>query len=148
FQGQGRLKTTLDKHNEFIQNYVVPLTKNFKIDMSRAKGIKIKEYKPKTYKKQLFFSEMADFIIIRPMVEYDGDHVQNILEKGNPLLTKNKTYTSLIRNEAYEASLYNFIRTLHPKLSKQFPHEFFHLKPEEMLQNDWFLAAFAKLKEE
>ena len=148
FQNQGKLKTTIDRHHEFIQNYVVPLTKNFKVDMSKAKGIKIKEHKPTAYKKQLYFSEMADFIILRPMVEYDGEHVQNILEKGNPLIAKNRSYISLVRNEVYETSLYNFIKVLHPKFSKQFPHEFFHLKPEDMLQEDWFLAAFKKLKEE
>ena len=148
FQEQGTLKTPSEQRDKFIQHYVMPLSRNFKVNMKDKKALKIKEVTVEPSKKQIYFREMGDFIILTPTVEYKEGHLQNILEKGNPIIEKNKQYISLIRDQAYETTFYDFIKKLHPKLNKQFPIEFFHLKAKDLLADDWFLTAFNAFNKE
>lgn len=148
FQQQEKLKTTINHADELIRNFVIPLSKNFNIDMSKAANLGILVSTPTARKRCIYINEMNDFVTFSPIMEYEGAHLQNILDKGNQLIVSDNNYSSIVRDMDFEKSLYDLIKTLHPNFQKQFPDQFFYIKTEDMIKEWWFLKAFEKLQEE
>ena len=96
-------------------------------------------------KKELYISGIGQFGMFKPYVNYKDDVEINILKNGTHVALTENGIQKLERDEPFESKFYELIKSLHPKLSKQFPEEFFHLDAKDMMKNKWFFNAFEKL---
>ncbi|HBH22519.1 MAG TPA: hypothetical protein DDY13_03765 [Cytophagales bacterium] len=134
-------------HTEmFIKDFVTPLSENFLIKETN-KGSMIKQLNMAPIKKKLYISGLGQFVLFRPFVKYGEEMEVNILKKGNRVFYNNDEMNVVERDEQYELEMHNLVRELHPKFKKQFPEDFYHLKVNEMMEDEWFFDAFEKLND-
>ena len=53
---------------------------------------------------------MEDYVLFTPMVAYENDHLQNILENGTPLLEEGGNFLKMQRDRVFEEGLYESIK--------------------------------------
>jgi SNF2 family DNA or RNA helicase len=129
----------------FIDEFVLPVTENFKLRVDESSNLRIKEIMPKIKKKKLYLSGMGQFVLFKPFVSYAKDQELNVLTGGGNVSIADKTVTTLKRDEEMEEAYIALIKSLHPKFKRQFPEEFFYLDVKDMMDNHWFFDAFEKL---
>ncbi len=134
--------------NNFLglfENYIQPISKKYKINFD-IKSILIKKEQPKQMKKQLYISELGNFILFKPYVLYNETMQVNILEHGTILEYADGTVIESYRNFEFEKQYYDLIKSIHPKFKNQFNDNFFHINFNDFVENQWFLNAFDNLK--
>jgi SNF2 family DNA or RNA helicase len=128
-------------YNRFIQ----PLSKKFLVEIDHLKK-EILKVPMKKRSKQLYLSEISGFILLKPIVVYDDQDVE-ILNDANVEYYKKGKLIQLQRDKEYEILFIKTLKTLHPQFDNQ-RQSFFHLTPQEFVENGWFLDAFDMLKEQ
>ena len=142
------VKKMINRYEDrFIEDFVLPLTENFKINIEDNTRIKKKQLTPMPVQKKLYISGMGQFVLFRPFVVYEKDIEFNILKEGTRVFYADKTISELVRDKDYEAGFLNLIKSMHPKFARQFPEEFFHIDIDDMMKNHWFFEAFETLSE-
>ncbi|MFA9388328.1 MAG: SNF2-related protein [Prolixibacteraceae bacterium] len=131
----------------FLEEYVVPLSKSFDIRIDQLTNYNMEELVVKPLKKKLFISGMGNFVLFKPVVEYEKNLEIEILRNGMPVSVHGHIIHKAMRDKNYEDDFIDFIRSLHPLFEKQFPQEFYHLKVENMINKFWFFDAFEKMKQ-
>jgi len=145
FKQIGNLKILKSKKEELFKEVIVPTSQNFVINMN-AKSLKPQYKKINSSKKQIYISELGTFVLIKPIF-YINDQIKvNILKEGNPVELVNDKPLILKRNTEEENKFIELIKSLHPKLEKQFRTDFFHLAFHDFVKNFWFLKAFDILR--
>ncbi len=135
-------------HTEaFLKEFVTPLAENIEVKFNKIENFEVKEMKLKPEKRKIYISGEGNFVMFKPVVEYQDEVEVEILKKGIPLKINGQTIHQQIRDAGYEDEFETFFRSLHPNFQKQFPYEFYNLKAEQMIDNFWFFDAFAKLQE-
>src|SRR5690606_16900661 len=94
--------------------------------------------------KQIYISEMSQFVIFRPILDYGGKLQINPLVNGSSI--DFETGTQYIRDSEQEQTFLQEIRTLHLQFLKKGNQGFFYLSFEEFIHELWFLKAFEQLK--
>lgn len=139
------IQKTFHEHKEvFIRKYALPLAEDFKIN-NLSTSVKEKKVTPKQFEKKLYISDMGQFVLFRPFVNYGAEMEINILKGGSKVFYANAIITVVERNEDEEAEFLELIKKLHPKFGRQYPDEFFYLKIDDMMKNHWFFDAFEDL---
>lgn len=139
------IKKTFHEYKEvFIHNYVIPLTEDFKIN-NLSKSVKEKSVTPKKFEKKLYISDMGQFVLFRPFMNYGEELEINILKGGSKTFYASETITVVERNKEEEAVFLELIKNLHLKFGRQYPDEFFYLKIDDMMKDHWFFDAFDNL---
>ena len=131
---------SLAEHFSYFFNTVVkPVSKEFKINIGELPdGYSYKEIKPKKVKKAIFLKELGQFILIRPIVQYD-DLDLNVLEGAAPLELAGNQLTSVVRNEGIENELRDFVLQCHPRFAEGTNQDFLSISLKEFIQDYWFL---------
>lgn len=140
-------KMVLAHRDLFLKEIVLPLTENFEVNFMPSTKTKQKIIEPDVMKKKLYISGMGQFVLFKPYVQYTDDIEINILNNGTHVAFEGNTIQKLQREKAFEHEFYELMKSLHPKLHKQFPEEFFHLEAKDMLKDHWFFSAFDRLSE-
>ncbi|MDA3818449.1 MAG: SNF2-related protein, partial [Prolixibacteraceae bacterium] len=136
------------KHTEILLNeFLLPLAENIEVKFDNIENFEIKTMKLKPVSKRIYISGEGNFVMFKPVVEYQNEIEVEILKKGIPLKINGQTIHQQIRDAGYEEEFETFFRSLHPQFQKQFPYEFYNLKAQQMIENYWFFDAFAKLQE-
>lgn len=94
--------------------------------------------------RQVYISELSQFVMFRPLLDY-GERVQiNPLLQGAVVdFDANK---QLIRDEEEEQDFVRELRSLHPDFAHKGSQGFFYLSFEDFVKDLWFLKTFEKLK--
>ncbi len=141
------LKMVLAHRELFMEEIVLPLTEDFEVNFTPSTKTKQTFIESTSMKKKLYISGIGQFVLFKPYVKYTDDIEINILTNGTHVSIKENTIHKLERDESVEREFYALMKSLHPKLSKQFPEEFFHLEAKDMLKDHWFFSAFDQLSE-
>ena len=139
------LRAVKSEQKVFIENYLLPFSSNFEIDLSNIKNLAVQPAASETPIPKVFLSGIGDHIMFRLFVAYADDMEQNILEKGSKIISNNGQLVKIDRNPDFEEQFEQTIRELHPKFGKQYPEQFYHLSIEDMIADFWFLDAFETL---
>ncbi len=145
-KGNQAIRSTKNNFNK-LWEYVREISKYYPVE-NKTESIKTTETEMIPEAKQLYISELGQFVTFQPYVLYNGDIQVNILERGLPLAYRDETVIVSKRDEDYEKNYGDFIKSLHPKFAEQFDENFFHLQFEDLLKNDWFFDVFEKFKKE
>jgi len=108
--------------------------------------IKKKKLKNKEFKKQLYLSELSDFILIKPVIEYNNKHIY-VLENEIIYETIAGEKFELTRDIEFENSFIEQLKEYHPKFQEQ-TQSFLYLSQDDFIEDLWFLNFFDKLKKD
>ena len=144
FREQPIIRTIKSDFDNFYQKILAPLEEKHIIKFHN-KNKKVKKQKVSVLKKQIFLSEVDDFIVLKPFVEYQNLPI-SIFSKRELLKKENNTTIQIIRDTAYEKHFENQLREIHINFKDQ-QTDFFFLTQEEFINNTWFLNAFETFKE-
>lgn len=130
--------------NEFIENYVLPLSKLYPIIMKTNK-IDIVQENATEYKPVIYLGESGNFLLIQPFVQYKEKEVELLLNEKIIVQNNNKHIEYRRDTEAEKATI-DFLISLHPSFPKQVHRGYFYVKFDEILQKDWYFLFFDALK--
>lgn len=140
-------KMVLAHRELFMKEIVLPLTENFEVNFTPSTKTRQTFIESTSMKKKLYISGIGQFVLFKPYVVYTEDIEVNILTNGTHVSMTKNAIQKLQRDQSVENEFYQLMKSLHPKLNKQFPEEFFHLEAKDMLKEHWFFSAFDKLSE-
>ena len=144
FDSNPEIRIPKEGFDAYYSKFIKPLSEKYEIETTHLK------YKTKTpeineFKKQLYLSEHDGFILFKPVLEYNEQHI-GVLSKKMPEEIKNGTLFRVKRDADYEKEFLDTIRTLHQDFYKQ-DQSFFYLFMEDFIKGAWFIDAFEVLKE-
>ncbi len=148
FKDSGLKKMVKSEFDNFFADFIKPVAGYYPVEFDLP-GREIISQELEAVEKAVYISEWEHFVVFKPVVDYGGERLINILKRGRECLSKNGERIEVgKRDREYEESFENFLRSLHPAFEEQNEEEFFYLSVDDMLENYWFFDAFEKLKEE
>ncbi len=145
-QGNEDIKMSKKFKEEFFDQVISPLSKKFVVNFQ--KGTYNVEVLALDYtKKQIYLSEEDNYLMIRPMVVYDGEITVDIFSKGNVMHNTDEEVREYVRNFDLEQDFINFINGLHPSFNTQRTDDSMYLHYEDFMKDMWFYNFFEKLQQ-
>lgn len=136
------------KFQERLSDWWLPLSKYCQLDFSSLSAFSIPQPKLKALKKELYLSELGQYIIFKPMVLYQSEHRVELLQAASELRQDEQGKFSMPeRDMDFEQAYLDELRALHPDLATQNRPDFWYLTSKSFLKERWFLKAFAQLTE-
>jgi SNF2 family DNA or RNA helicase len=144
FQDTQNIKIPNGKIHEFIKDFILPIRKNFSVDIPddlvpekiqpilTQKAVRLKEVEP-------------NFLIIEPFMIYDGD--QTSIYDDEAFTVKEGKTAIIDRDLEEEAAFDLFLQNLHPDFAEQKNYSYFYLSVPKVIQKQWFFDFFKKLNE-
>ncbi|MCK5824870.1 MAG: SWIM zinc finger family protein [Ichthyobacteriaceae bacterium] len=127
------------------QNLILPLSKQFEVDLSEVKGLKVSEEKIKPLYNCLYLKEQESSIVFIPKIVFEGD-VEIDLLSDSSFYTEEKKVITYDRNFNDEQIFLNQIEDLHPDFNSQRDLGVYYLEFDKVTKSDWFLNAFEELR--
>ncbi len=145
FWDNPELRIPKTEFESYYSSFIQPLSTKFPVEINHLDK-EMKTIPLKKLKKQLFLSEINGFILLKPVVDYEGTLVEILNDSHIEELSGGKIIR-LKRNKKYETKFLDTLQGLHSEFLLQ-RQSFFHLSPKEFIKDGWFLDAFDILKEE
>ncbi len=139
------LKSTKQNFEIFKNEFIIPISEKYPVEMN-IKSKKIIEKQTDKIIKQIYISEVSNFVIFTPIVSYDNSQV-NVFNKGQKLEFTDNEIIKFKRDNEFEKEFLESFRQLHHKFMNQKMLDYFFLTYDEFLKNFWFFDAFEKLNE-
>lgn len=143
FKDNAELRIPKDEFLIYYRKILQPLSQKYtvKIPFMPKRTIIIDK---KDVQCHLYLSEIQGFILMKPVMDYLGKQVEALNKATIQSLEKGKIEV-LQRETKVEDQFITLLKELHPEFSNQ-GQTFFHLSPEQFVEDMWFLNAFEKLK--
>jgi SNF2 family DNA or RNA helicase len=139
------MKMVATYKDEFFNNIVEPVSKNFEIRYK--KGTFISETIELDFnKKQLFLSEQNEYVVFTPRVEYDNNVSAILSSTGNILVKNGDIITEYKRNFDLEDDFLESLAQLHPDFESQKSRKIFYLHYSDFTKDLWFYKFFDQLQ--
>ena len=136
------------KFPELYEKIWSPLSRFCEMDFSAVDDFKTQEKEMYPMQKELYLSEIGDFIVMKPIAYYDNEQRVEVLSRVSSMTSVSGDEIAInYRSEEWEEQFIEEIRSLHPDLAKQRRSDFFHLKLKQFLEDNWFLKVFPKMQE-
>ena len=149
FREQPIIRTIKSDFDNFYNKILLPLEEKHKItfDYKKMKNTKTSSVQVKTEKfhKQIYLSEVDDFIVLKPVIEYEDEHIP-LFSKKDFTKTENGMTTIIVRDQEFEEQFKTELKESHTKFKNQYT-DFFFLSQEEFIDDTWFINAFEFFKE-
>ncbi len=139
------LKMVKTHKQQFFNEIVMPLSRNFEIDFGNG-VFDIESVELDFRKKQVFLSELHDFLIITPQVEYHNGVSVMLNQSGNVLVNEQGEVTEYKRNIELEDDYINAIADLHPYFEEQVEDKRFYLHYDTFAKDMWFYRFFEQMQ--
>ncbi len=127
----------------FLKNIVLPLTKNYRVDMKLKNKIITKN--ASDLKFNIYLSEQGNFLLIKPMAVYSEGEVE-LFSKEILLNTSEKTYIQYDRDHVQEKEMRDFLLPLHPDFHKQEDRGFFYVHFDKIFEKGWYFNFFNEIR--
>ncbi len=138
------IRTVKSDFENFSKKILIPLKEKHEIIYKHRKQMRRKVDK-KRFKKQVYLSKLDEFIIIKPVIEYNNQLVQ-LFGKNQFTKAENNSTTIILRDKEFEDIFEEQLRGLHPAFKNQH-NSFLFLNQEEFSEEAWFINAFEFFKE-
>lgn len=144
---QNKLFAT-SKFDEVFEKHLKFIGKSKPISFTNFNSLEMKKKKINAVQKELYLTELDNFVIFRPFVRFDDDTLIEAKTENANLTLSGNTITQKSFDEESTQSFLTLIENLHPKFQKQAMSSFYHLTYTEMMQNNAFLRIFRELSNE
>ncbi len=144
FLPDGLKKINAEEWPVTLHKYVVPLTKEYKVDFDRMIISEIKDGEPDV---KLFLQEKGDYLVFQPVFNYKGydtkakDRDELIVPQGHKVMVVH-------RNRPSEQAFMNKLRTLHSNFVSFDDDAALALKGTDVLKNNWFFLFVDAMREQ
>ena len=134
FLMEGKLEISNDEWIKNLQQFLLPLTKEYKVDFDKSLVQEIKAGDPEV---KLFLLEKGDYLVFQPSFSYKGyetkarDRDEIIVPQGDKVMIVH-------RNREVEQSFINKLQNLHSNFIYQEDTHALALKGADVLKNNWF----------
>ncbi len=140
------IKVKKQAYPSLFSNVISPLQNHFEVQNNMEDFIIAdKHASPKA---QIYLKEDEDYLILQPIVDYEGSQVE--LDENPTTIFANETETiRLHRDVEFEAQLKDLILHLHPNFLEQFLDTnglYFYINYDEVMIDGWLLNVFEELK--
>ncbi|MEQ9297150.1 MAG: DEAD/DEAH box helicase, partial [Cyclobacteriaceae bacterium] len=140
-------KVTKPNFPAFFDKYLVKLGKKYELDFSNMSSFILVSQSKKLLQKEIYLSELNDFIIIRPIIKYEGELSSNPLVNTNQYLREEETYVKAQLDDEAEKSFVEQLKSLHESFQTQNSKDYLYLTFDAFIKDNWFFEAFRFFKE-
>jgi non-specific serine/threonine protein kinase len=134
FLAEGKLEI---KNNDWIQSlhqFILPLTKEYKVDFDKSLVQEIKAGDPEV---KLFLLEKGDYLVFQPSFSYKG-YETKARDRDEIIVPHSDKVMIVHRNREVEQSFINKLQNLHSNFIYQEDTHALALKGADVLKNNWF----------
>jgi superfamily II DNA or RNA helicase len=138
---------TASKFPELFEKYLKYIASNKEVDFDNLKSFEVKKKKINPVQKELYLSELDNFVIFRPFIRFNDDSLLEAKKENRKLDLSGKTITEKSFDEQYAEGFIELMQSVHPKFQQQKMASFYHLTYAEMMENNAFFRIFSNLTE-
>jgi SNF2 family DNA or RNA helicase len=142
FLANGKISITEDDWNKQLNEFILPLTKQYDVQFSGIQKEEVKNIKPEM---RLMIKEKSDYLLFQPLFNYSGYDVRHE-DKDRIIIPSTGKLIIIHRNAEAEKILVKKIENLH----SSFIHtesDTLALKGTDVLKNNWFFLFADAIKE-
>lgn len=140
-------KVTKSNFPRFFDEYLVKLAKKYQVDFSGLSSFKFISKSQKLLQKEVYLSELHDFIIIRPIMQYEGEVSANPLTDTIDYKREGDRYIEVERDDLAEKEFVEKLRSLHDSFQTQRGKDYLYLTFDDFMKDNWFFTAFNFFRE-
>ncbi len=143
FLPTGKMSVPVDEWTKILNEFIMPLAKNHKVDFDKSLVQDIKDGNPEV---KLFLLEKGDFLVFQPSFSYKGyetrtrDRDEMIVPQGDKVLVVH-------RNREKENEFIQKLQNLHSSFVFNEDSGTLALKGTDVLKNNWFFLFVDAMKE-
>ncbi len=143
FLPSGTLHIGKDEWQQQLQEFVLPLAKNYQVDFGNIKRNEIRDVKPEI---KLLLKEKGDYLVFQPVFTYRGYEIRKG-DKDKVVVPYGDELHIINRNKEAENTFLRKIEALHSSFSIIDDGEALALKGGEVLKNNWFFLFTDAMKD-
>ncbi len=143
FLPDGRIHIPQEKWAETLNQFILPLSKEYKVDFDSSMLQTVKGVAPEI---RLFLVEKGDYLMFRPTFSYCG-HETGHTGKQVMLIPDKDKILAIHRNMDHESSFYSRLKNLHSNFVEGEDGCSLALEGTEILKNNWFFLFVDAMKE-
>jgi non-specific serine/threonine protein kinase len=144
FLKSGNITVPAEKWSEYMQQHMLPLSREYRVDFDKSLIKEIKGVQPEA---QIQLMERGDYLLFQPVFIYNGHRVAG-KEKAMLTIPGEEKILIIHRNDEVESDFIKKLENLHSQFSRQTDTNSLVLKGAEVLKNNWFFLFMDAMKEE
>jgi len=134
FLMEGKLEVNNDDWIKTLHQFILPLTKEYKVDFDKSLVQEIKAGDPEV---KLFLLEKGDYLVFQPSFSYKG-YETKARDRDEIIVPHDGKVMVVHRNREVEQSFINKLQNLHSNFIYQEDTHALALKGADVLKNNWF----------
>lgn len=143
----GGSKMPQTRFAEIFTDHLAPLFRKYPLTVKGGEGLEVILQKQKVAARELYLSEMGNFVMFKPCLRYEDDTLVDLLSEGEVWEADEKGIRAKTHN-AEEAEAYlKVLRGGHPDFTQQFRSDFFCLHYDALLDEQRFVHLFSHLRD-
>lgn len=144
FLPSGRMIISHDDWNKTLQDFILPLTKEYHVHFSNIQKEEVRDVKPEI---KVLLKEKGDYLLFQPVFTYYGYDTKPS-DKENILLPQANKILVIHRNLAVENTFIDKLKNLHSNFITLAENtNTLALKGAEVLKNNWFFLFIDAVRE-
>ncbi len=134
FFPSGNMHVSMDDWSKVLQQQVLPLTKDFKVNFDRSLLQEVKDGKPDI---SLYLSEKGDFLLFQPVFSYKG-YATSAKDRDEVVVPAGDKVIIVHRNRTAEQEFIAKLQNLHSNFIYHNDTQALALRGTDVLKNNWF----------
>ena len=143
FLPEGKMNVSADEWINNLNNFILPLAKEHKIDFDKSLVQEIKDGNPDV---KLFLLEKGDYLVFQPSFSYKG-YETKVKDRDDLIVPMGEKVLVVHRNREKENEFLQKIQNLHSGFVYNEDSASLVLKGTDVLKNNWFFLFVDAMKE-
>ena len=143
FMPSGKMLVDMEDWNDKLQNFVLPLSKDYEVNFINVQKEEVKDVKPEV---KLLLKERGDYLLFQPIFNYKGYDVKPS-DKDKIILPVADKLLVIYRDAETEQTFIDKVKNLHSNFIQPEEGSMLALKGSEVLKNNWFFLFGDAMKE-
>jgi SNF2 family DNA or RNA helicase len=143
FLPSGKVIVEKEEWNKQLQDFVLPLAKDYAVQFTNIKKEEIRDIKPEV---KLLLKEKGDYLLFEPVFNYKGYDVKKG-DKEKVIIPVSDRLLIIQRNMEAENQFISKVENLHSNFIRPEQNHILALKGNDVLKNNWFFLFVDALRE-
>lgn len=143
FLQTGKMTVPAEEWNKTLHEFILPLTKEHKVDFDKSLVQEIKAGEPEV---KLFLIEKGDYLVFQPSFSYKG-YETRVKDRDEMILPQGDKVLIVHRNLEAEKAFVEKLRNLHSNFIINEETGSLALKGTDVLKNNWFFLFVDAMKD-
>lgn len=143
FLESGKMTVDAEEWNKTLHQFILPLTKEYKVDFDKSLIQEIKAGEPEV---KLFLIEKGDYLVFQPAFSYKGYETRS-RDRDEIVVPQNDKVLIVHRNREAEKAFVDKLQNLHSNFIVNDEAGSLALKGTDVLKNNWFFLFVDAMKD-